>query len=240
MRTPSGKRLDNKSTPQEMTDSLFPAALGSSSAGSAGLARPTLMAEHDDLTSSSITGGDGDVDIPEDVSAAGKKWSAEEDSRLRDAVDVFGTADWKKVSEAVGNGRTTKSVRARWDKLRSGETEHTQVRTEWWCIAGGLRTEVVLQVSRRARGAWTAADDDTLRRLVETHGGPENAKWSMVRENDGVCSDGPDGVGRRSPRLWGVAMGSSAVTGGTTTWIRRSIIRIGRMRRMMCCSVARW
>jgi len=61
------------------------------------------------------------ADIPDDVSAAGKKWGTGEDARLRDAVDVFGTADWKRVAAAVGNGRTTKSVRARWAKLHSTE-----------------------------------------------------------------------------------------------------------------------
>ncbi|KAA0176441.1 hypothetical protein FNF27_02137 [Cafeteria roenbergensis] len=114
--------------------------------------------------SGSRAGSLGEADIPDDVSAAGKKWSVGEDARLRDAVDVFGTADWKRVAAAVGNGRTTKSVRARWAKLQSGEAA---------------------RVEARARGAWSKQDDEDLRRLVLDYGGPEAAKWSMIAKDLG-------------------------------------------------------
>jgi hypothetical protein len=58
------------------------------------------------------------------------EWSEEEDERLRDAVIIFqgqglrGGVDWGKVSEHLGNGRTSQQYCTRWNRVLKNNHQH--------------------------------------------------------------------------------------------------------------------
>ncbi|KAK8886614.1 hypothetical protein M9Y10_042079 [Tritrichomonas musculus] len=43
-------------------------------------------------------------------------WKPEEDARLREAIELYGTLDWMKISNFVGNGRTRSQCSQRWHR----------------------------------------------------------------------------------------------------------------------------
>jgi myb proto-oncogene protein len=77
----------------------------------------------------------------------GKKWSAVEDSKLKDAVKTYGDKDWGALSALVP-GRTNKQCSSRWH--------------------GGLDPNVGRASGRK--GTWKPDEDAKLRSAVQTHG----------------------------------------------------------------------
>jgi myb proto-oncogene protein len=77
------------------------------------------------------------------------KWSEEEDELLRRAVKDYGGKNWKKIANRL-KGRTDVQCLHRWQKV--------------------LRPGLI-------KGPWTADEDETVVRLVKTHG---TKKWSLI------------------------------------------------------------
>ena len=79
-----------------------------------------------------------------------KKWTAEEDQRLRKAVEKYGTNDWQKVAEEVGGKRKRAQCAQRWMR--------------------GLNPAI-------SHEGWTPEEDEQLFRLVEEYG---NKNWMKI------------------------------------------------------------
>jgi hypothetical protein len=77
------------------------------------------------------------------------KWSEDEDEVLRRAVREFGGKNWKKIASRL-RGRSDVQCLHRWQKV--------------------LRPGLV-------KGSWTPEEDETVTRLVHTHG---TKKWSLI------------------------------------------------------------
>jgi general stress protein YciG len=75
------------------------------------------------------------------------KWTAVEDSELKDAVQRRGDKDWV-VTSALVQGRTKKQCRTRWHDA--------------------LNPSIALTAGRK--GKWTAVEDNKLKDAVQTHG----------------------------------------------------------------------
>eukprot|EP00968_Pinguiococcus_pyrenoidosus_P028194 scaffold7676_cov258-Pinguiococcus_pyrenoidosus.AAC.1 len=83
-----------------------------------------------------------------------KTWSSEEDSKLRDAVERLGTANWFEVAKRVGTNRPQTQYSYRWTKV----------------LNPGL-----------VKGSWTEDEDNLIRREVQEKGINE-VRWSAVAE----------------------------------------------------------
>jgi hypothetical protein len=87
------------------------------------------------------------------VNPAGGRWSKEEDSQLRVAVEKYGAKNWKKISEiAFGCARTDVQCLHRWQKV----------------LKPGL-----------VKGPWTKEEDKIVSDLVTKYG-VGNIKWSVI------------------------------------------------------------
>jgi myb proto-oncogene protein len=82
------------------------------------------------------------------------KWTAVEDSKLKDAVQTHGGKDWAAISALVP-GRTKTQCRGRWKDVLDPSI-------------GGA--------TGRA-GKWTALEDSKLKDAVQTHGGKD---WAAI------------------------------------------------------------
>ena len=83
----------------------------------------------------------------------GGRWSAEEDLRLKQAVDEVGAKNWKRISlQAFGGSRTDVQCLHRWQKV----------------LKPGL-----------VKGPWTKQEDTIVIQLVEKFG-VGNIKWSAI------------------------------------------------------------
>jgi hypothetical protein len=76
------------------------------------------------------------------------KWTEDEDSKLKDAVETHGGKDWYKIALLVP-GRTRKHCCSRWHDVLDPSNDRANGRT----------------------GKWTSDEDITLKDAVETHGG---------------------------------------------------------------------
>lgn len=86
-------------------------------------------------------------------SVVNKKWTQEEDDRLRDIINVAGAKNWKRVASELGNNRTDVQCLHRWRKV----------------IAPGL-----------IKGPWTKEEDDMILKLVGEEQDPRNIRWSNI------------------------------------------------------------
>jgi myb proto-oncogene protein len=82
------------------------------------------------------------------------KWRADEDSKLKAAVETHGGKDWAAVVLLVP-GRTQKQWDNRWRDTFDPSIDQMKMRT----------------------GQWTALEDSELKAAVETHGGKD---WATV------------------------------------------------------------
>jgi hypothetical protein len=82
------------------------------------------------------------------------KWTEDEESKLKDAVQTHGDNDWKEISALVP-GRTKLQCRKRWKE--------------------GLDPRIVL--TGGSKGKWTAAEDRKLKDAVKTH---RNKDWGAI------------------------------------------------------------
>lgn len=143
----------------------------------------------------------------------GNPWSKREDDVLQKAVTEHKN-DWTRISSVVGNGRTNRGCRIRWELSLQGninrkpftlaeidlilKLSHLHPK-QWQKIArevGNGRTH--RQISElvknrldtsRSLGLWTVQEDELLRRAVAVHG---VGKWTAIAEimpgrNDAQC-----------------------------------------------------
>jgi hypothetical protein len=135
------------------------------------------------------------------------KWSAVEDSQLKDAVQRYGDKDWIAISLHVP-GRTRSQCNARWRNVMNPSTALTAGRTGTWeededsklkdavkshgdkdwgaisaLVPGRTRTQCcsrwhnVALTARRKGSRWTAVEDSQLKDAVKTHG---DRDWAVI------------------------------------------------------------
>jgi hypothetical protein len=97
------------------------------------------------------------------------KWTAEDDALLRHIVDANGARKWKQVAASFADF-TEAQCQHRWLKK--------------------LRPDL-------KRGAWTAEEDETLRRVVAE----EMAKWGSVRWSVAAAAL-PGRIGKQCRERW--------------------------------------
>lgn len=133
--------------------------------------------------------------------STGLLWSAAEDERLQQALAKYG-ADWVKIANHVGGGRTNRGCRQRWmlslrdgiNRKRFSRTEITQVLhlntlypKQWQKIAdelgtGRTRVQVFEILQNRLNDSistmgWSVEEDQQLRHAVGVCG---VGKWAAV------------------------------------------------------------
>jgi hypothetical protein len=82
------------------------------------------------------------------------KWTEDEDSNLKDAVQTHGSKEWAEIA-ALLPGRTTKQCRQRWQEVLNPTTGRASGR----------------------KGKWTSVEDSKLKDAVQTHG---DKGWSAI------------------------------------------------------------
>ncbi|CAM9181588.1 unnamed protein product, partial [Choristocarpus tenellus] len=82
----------------------------------------------------------------------GGKWTKEEDTRLREIVELHGARNWRMVAEQLGTPRSDVQCLHRWNKV----------------LRPGLH-----------KGPWTENEDSIVRECVELCGA-QKVKWSLV------------------------------------------------------------
>jgi hypothetical protein len=94
----------------------------------------------------------------ETIARAGK-WTAEEESALKDAVEKYNGEDWAAISELV-----------------PGRAKQQQCWHRWNCIldSSKKKNETIART-----GIWTTEEDITLRDAVEKHNGTD---WAAISE----------------------------------------------------------
>jgi len=88
---------------------------------------------------------------------AGRRWTQHEDTVLRELVEKNGNRHWKRIAkefaERSGSERSDVQCLHRWNK----------------CLKPGL-----------LKGPWTAKEDETIKKMIEEHGGHQNIRWSVI------------------------------------------------------------
>jgi hypothetical protein len=84
----------------------------------------------------------------------GKKWTNEEDGRLKDAVEKHNGKNWAAISALVP-GRTKHSCKNRWLRALDSKSDETTASV----------------------GKWTKEEDSTLKDAVEKHNGKN---WAAI------------------------------------------------------------
>jgi len=82
-------------------------------------------------------------------------WTKEEDERLRQAVKIFGSSNWKAIEQHVGT-RSNQSCAQRW------------------------RKKLDPKIYGAKKGTWTTEEDMELQRMVQTHGTKGVRAWKAI------------------------------------------------------------
>jgi hypothetical protein len=82
------------------------------------------------------------------------RWTEDEDSKLKDAVQTHGGKEWGVISALVA-GRTNNQCRCRWRDVLDPSIDQANGRT----------------------GRWTEDEDTKLKDAVQTHGGKD---WGLI------------------------------------------------------------
>ncbi|CAF1001828.1 unnamed protein product [Didymodactylos carnosus] len=82
-----------------------------------------------------------------------KKWTKEEDQKLREGCERFGEYNWSQIANHVGGQRTESQCQHRWDRV--------------------LNPSIV-------KGPWTSEEDNKVRDLVEKYG---PRQWSLIAKH---------------------------------------------------------
>ncbi|CAF0940004.1 unnamed protein product [Didymodactylos carnosus] len=82
-----------------------------------------------------------------------KKWTNEEDQKLREGRERFGENEWNQVAKHVGGHRTDSQCQHRWERV--------------------LNPSIV-------KGPWTNEEDNKVRELVEKYGARQ---WSLIAKH---------------------------------------------------------
>ncbi|EAX97889.1 Myb-like DNA-binding domain containing protein [Trichomonas vaginalis G3] len=88
-----------------------------------------------------------------------RSWTPEEDNRLIEAVNKYGSSEWCKIAQYVGNGRTRSQCGQRWNRVLSPQI---------------------------SKDPWTPEEDQKLANLVCLYG---DRTWSKIANEMGSRSD---------------------------------------------------
>ena len=91
--------------------------------------------------------------------ARAKRWTPEEDQKLRDAITQHGTTNWQAVATMVGNGRARSQCSHRWNRV--------------------LNPEI-------SKANWSKEEEQILIKSVEQYG---NKAWTRVAQQLGNRTD---------------------------------------------------
>merc|ERR1712187_187274 len=91
-----------------------------------------------------------------------RMWSKEEDERLKRAVEIYGSSNWKAIEKYVGT-RSNQMCAQRWRKKLDPK------------IVGAKK------------GIWTAEEDEKLKTLVKKHGTNGVLSWQSVERGMDFC-----------------------------------------------------
>ena len=81
-----------------------------------------------------------------------KQWNSQENSRLIEAIDKYGTDNWEIIAKEVGNGRTRGQCSQRWSRCLNPDILHVK---------------------------WTPEEEKKLLELVRIHG---TKAWKKITE----------------------------------------------------------
>lgn len=86
-------------------------------------------------------------------------WTFEEDNKLRDAIEIFGNLNWKRISDYIGTGKTRSQCSQRWNR----------------CLNPHISKE-----------KWSNEELDLLKQLVNQYG---DGCWSKIASKMGNRCD---------------------------------------------------
>lgn len=101
----------------------------------------------------------GDGQHQGNTRAKAKRWTAEEDEKLRQAILLHGTTNWQAVASFVGNDRTRAQCSQRWNRV--------------------LNPEI-------SKANWSKEEEELLLKSVNQFG---NKAWTRVAQQFGNRSD---------------------------------------------------